>query len=165
MRCPNPAKTVAETRSPRQSTADNQANQNARRCLRLDNRLPRQSIKPKRKALPKGIPINSTPKPSKDRRRKQDPVATSSSGRPQWPFNQGWPSPMASLSIKFGLQMASFAESRIKNLSVAGQAIFYQSLSQPAAGARGKVATASCLTPCRPAQASNRCVASARVSL
>ena len=30
------------------------------------------------KALPKGIPINSTPKPSKDRRRKQDPVATSS---------------------------------------------------------------------------------------
>ena len=36
---------------------------------------------------------------------------------------------------------------------------------QPAAGARGKVATASCLTPCRPAQASNRCVASARVSL
>ena len=75
-------------------------------------------------------------------------------GRPQWPFNQGWRSLMAILSrpmavikaaslnhrfnkdlrqkrpngqiFKFGLQMASFTESRIKNLSAAGRAIFYQ---------------------------------------
>ena len=64
MRCPNPAKTVAENEiASTIDCLDNQSNQNARRCLRLDNRLPRQSIKPKRKALPKGIPINSTPKP------------------------------------------------------------------------------------------------------
>ena len=156
MRCPNPAKTVAENEiASTIDCLDNQSNQDARRCLRLDNRLPRQSIKPKRKALPKGIPINSTPKPSTSKKTRPSGhfiKAAGPSGRlikagqARWPFYQGrWLFDAASMPVlsricgqkwsngqifKFGLQMASFTEARMKNLSAAGRAIFFYQ-SQP----------------------------------
>ena len=71
MRCPNPAKTVAENEIA--STIDclnNQSNQNARPAQTKQKpsqktRLPRQSIKPERKAPDKGISTNSMPGPEK----------------------------------------------------------------------------------------------------
>ena len=79
MRCPNPAKTVAENEIALTiDCLDNQSNQNARPAQTKQKpsqktRLPRQSIKPERKAPDKGISTSSMPGPGKDSRKTRLP--------------------------------------------------------------------------------------------